>query len=59
MNDPTTIQVDKTTRTALKNIGAKGETYDAIIRRLIVAYGGGPWDTEGRGPWDTGRDGRD
>ncbi|MBS7252020.1 MAG: hypothetical protein KIH08_15715 [Candidatus Freyarchaeota archaeon] len=33
--DLTTIQLSKTVRERLKNLGKKGETYDDIIRRLI------------------------
>ncbi|MGQ9723219.1 MAG: DUF7557 family protein [Candidatus Jordarchaeum sp.] len=33
--DLTTIQLTKTVREQLKKLGLKGETYDAIIRRLI------------------------
>jgi transcriptional regulator len=35
--DLTTIQLSKTVREQLKKLGKKGETYDAIIRRLIKA----------------------
>jgi len=31
----TTIPLSPDTRDALKRLGAKGETYDAILRRLI------------------------
>ena len=34
----TTIQIEKTTREALKRIGANGETYDEIIQLLLAAY---------------------
>ena len=33
----TTIQVEATTRDQLKSIGRKGETYDAVIRKLLKA----------------------
>lgn len=29
------MRVERSTREALKAIGSKGETYDAIIRRLL------------------------
>ncbi len=32
----TTIQVGTTTREQLKSIGHKGETYDSVIRRLLL-----------------------
>jgi len=32
---PVKIRVDLSTRKALKDIGRKGESYDAVIRRLI------------------------
>jgi len=35
---PTTIALDDETRDRLKQLGGKGETYDAIVRRLIDAY---------------------
>jgi hypothetical protein len=31
----TTIQVEISTRDALKSIGRKGETYDSVIKRLL------------------------
>lgn len=37
-NDNTTIQLSKKMRDELKALGAKGETYDDIIKRLIKAY---------------------
>ncbi len=33
--DITTIQVSKSIRDRLKELGKKGETYDAIIERLL------------------------
>jgi len=33
--EKTTIQLYKTTRDKLKNLGSKGESYDTIIQRLI------------------------
>ncbi|MFQ6136990.1 MAG: hypothetical protein ACE5PM_07405 [Candidatus Hydrothermarchaeales archaeon] len=40
MGELTTIPVHKETRDKLKNFGAKGDTYDDILRRLmeIVEY---------------------
>ena len=35
MSKNTTIIVSKETRKTLKSIGSKGESYDALIRRLI------------------------
>ena len=35
MSENTTIIVSKETRKTLKSIGSKGESYDALIRRLI------------------------
>ena len=35
MRDVTTIQLQKTTREALKQVGKKGESYDNLILRLI------------------------
>lgn len=35
MSRTTTIPLSPTTRDALKKLGAKGETYDDILRRLI------------------------
>ncbi len=37
-SEVTTIQIGKATREALKRIGAKGETYDDVIQRLLAAY---------------------
>lgn len=37
--DITTIQVSRETRDALVKLGGKGDTYDDIIRRLIIFYG--------------------
>ncbi len=34
-----TPQVEATTRDQLKSIGRKGETYDAVIRKLLKASG--------------------
>jgi hypothetical protein len=34
----TVIRVSKETRAILRNLGKKGESYDAIIRRLIEYY---------------------
>lgn len=34
----TTIVVDTTTREKLKKFGSKGETYDAVILRLMKHY---------------------
>jgi len=39
-NKNTTIQLSIETRNKLKTMGTKGETYDEIIKRLIVAYKG-------------------
>ena len=36
---PTTISVNEKTRDLLRAMGEKGETYDAIIRRLIQDAG--------------------
>jgi hypothetical protein len=36
MSEKTTIEVEKSTREALKLLGRKGETYDQIIMRLIA-----------------------
>ena len=35
MSDKTAIQVDKTTKDLLDNLGKKGETYNAIIIRMV------------------------
>ena len=35
----TTLLVRKETRDALKSLGAKGETYDQILQRLIAGGG--------------------
>lgn len=37
-NDSTTISLDRSTRDRLKDLGAKGETYDDILRRLLDDY---------------------
>ena len=34
-SDLTTIQISKTTRDHLRNMGRKGETYDQLVNRLI------------------------
>lgn len=36
MSEKTMIPVTKETRELLKQAGTKGETYDAIIRRLLT-----------------------
>lgn len=36
MSEKTTIEVEKSTREALKLLGRKGETYNQIILRLIT-----------------------
>jgi hypothetical protein len=36
MSEKTTVEVEKSTREALKLLGKKGETYNQIILRLIV-----------------------
>ena len=38
MNEDVKIRVEFQTREALKAMGRKGETYDAVIRRLIEHY---------------------
>jgi hypothetical protein len=35
MTEVTTIQLNKTTREELRELGKKGETYDQLIHRLI------------------------
>lgn len=35
ISENTTVIVSKETRDALKAIGSKGETYDAVLRRLL------------------------
>ena len=37
VSESTTVLVSKETRDALKALGRKGESYDAIIRRLMEA----------------------
>ena len=37
MSELTTIPIMKETRDALKMLGMKGESYDALLRRLIEA----------------------
>ena len=39
MSEITRIPVSKETREALKALGRKGESYDAIIRRLMKGAG--------------------
>ncbi len=34
----TTIAVSEETKELLKNLGAKGETYDEIIKMMSIAY---------------------
>jgi hypothetical protein len=34
----TTIQLEEETREALHELGSKGESYDAIIKRLLKRY---------------------
>ena len=36
MREVTRIPLEKSTRAALKAVGQKGETYDAVIRRLLT-----------------------
>jgi len=36
MSETTTIPIKKTTRDDLKKLGRKGETYDTILRKLIM-----------------------
>jgi hypothetical protein len=38
MGDITTIPLSKATRDRLRGMGRKGETYDALINRLIDVY---------------------
>lgn len=38
MGELTTIPVLKPTRDRLRGMGRKGETYDALLRRLMDAY---------------------
>lgn len=38
MNDKTNIQVKRTTRDALAELGHKGDSYDKIVRMLIEFY---------------------
>ena len=37
----TTIAIEKETRDYLKSLGSKGESYDAIIQRLISKWESG------------------
>lgn len=39
MPDITTIPLTKATRDRLRALGRKGETYDALLQRLMDAYG--------------------
>lgn len=41
MAEITTIPLTKATRDRLRALGRKGETYDALLQRLMDAYGGG------------------
>ena len=34
----TTVQINRETRNELRELGKKGETYDAIIQKLILFY---------------------
>lgn len=34
----TTVELEKKTREKLKELGAKGETYDSILNRIIDFY---------------------
>lgn len=43
MSEITTIKVSMETRDALKSIGWKGESYDAILRRLMERAYGPKW----------------
>ncbi len=38
MKDPTVIKLDKSTRELLRSLGAKGESYDSILMRLIAHW---------------------
>jgi hypothetical protein len=38
MREMTSLKVSKETREALKALGRKGESYDAIIRRLLKEH---------------------
>lgn len=38
MGDLTTIPITKTTRDRLRGIGRKGETWDALVNRLVDVY---------------------
>lgn len=38
MENPTVIKVDKSTRELLRSLGAKGESYDSVIKRLIAHW---------------------
>ena len=38
MSEITRIPVSKETRATLKALGSKGESYDAVIRRLILDH---------------------
>ena len=39
MSDKTSIQVSKDTKERLEKLGMKGDTYDAIINRLLDQVG--------------------
>ncbi|MHC1602380.1 MAG: DUF7557 family protein [Methermicoccaceae archaeon] len=41
MGEYTTIQISKETKERLAQLGRKGDTYEAIIRRLLDAYEAG------------------
>ena len=38
MGDVTTIPLNKATRDRLRGLGRKGETYDALLNRLMDVY---------------------
>jgi hypothetical protein len=38
MGDVTTIPLSKPTRDRLRRVGRKGETYDALLNRLMDVY---------------------
>ena len=46
MGDGTTIPLTKATRDRLRKMGRKGETYDALLHRLMDAYESGPVEFE-------------
>lgn len=37
-NKITSIQLKQETKDALASVGSKGDTYDAIVRRLLLHY---------------------